>query len=105
MDKRDEKVTGATVKFYTKDWRLLATTVSKDGVFTIETSIDKADYSLTDNIYHMTATYVAPDGTKYSSIRKSELAENAKLGSIYSSTAVGWGIDLFNDPNVFDLDF
>lgn len=103
IDDLTGKVSGINISFCTLDGRVLGTTVSQDGEYVMETSIDMADYSYDGDIYIMKATYTAPDGTKYTNIPLDE--HGVHKFNLYQTYASGWHITLYNDPAMYDLDF
>lgn len=101
----DGKVSGVNIYFCTLDYRVLGTAVSQDGKYVMETSIDMADFSDTGDVYYLFATYVAPDGSKYSNIGIDKINMKSQISNLYQAYAAGWHLNLHNDPIRVNLDF
>lgn len=100
----DKYAAGALVIFTYVDGRELGrATTDKNGIYHISTSIDKADYSLEGELYHLNVYYTDPDGVKMSNVGKS--GGYGHTNDLYQATRAGWNITLndFDDSTVKDF--
>lgn len=96
----NDDAVGAKVSLYYIDGTLLATAVTEEGGRYEIHEIDAAYYQPTGDYYYYQATYVHPDGRKFSNIDLSGWRAMRDLPALYNAS-----FSVYDDAETYDLDF